>query len=164
MKKHVQANEKSVTLHPNSLHIINFKKNLEMKKLTVVLVALVAVFTISCKKSPVQEIIDYYTDLTAKIENVDSKEAFDKLNAEAEEFMASHAEALQADVTEAESQELEDVMKKCNEVAQAVADKLGINPESEEATEGEEVAEPAEGEEPAEGAEAEEQPAEESEQ
>lgn len=108
-----------------------------MKKIAVILVALVAVFAVSCKKSPVQEIIDYYTELLPKIENADSQEALESINKEAEAFMTAHVEALQADVTADEQKKLEDVLTKASEATKAAYERLGI---ALPGSEGEEVA------------------------
>lgn len=66
----------------------------EMKKLSVFLIALVALFAVSCKKSdPVQKMVDAVNTFTEKLQKVDSQEAFMNLQKE----MATEIDKLDAE-------------------------------------------------------------------
>ena len=65
-----------------------------MKKLSVILVALVAIFAVSCKKSdPFQKMVDAIGTFTEKLQKVDSREAFMNLQKE----MATEIDKLDAE-------------------------------------------------------------------
>ena len=65
-----------------------------MKKLSVILVALVAIFAVSCKKSDsVQKMVDTISSFTEKLQKVDSEEAFENLQKE----MTAEIEKLDAE-------------------------------------------------------------------
>ena len=66
----------------------------EMKKLSVILIALVAIFAVSCKNSdPVQKMVDAVNSFTEKLQKVDSQEALVSLQTE----MAAEIEKLEAE-------------------------------------------------------------------
>ncbi len=127
-----------------------------MKKLSVLLVALVAVFAISCTKSATAEIIKLVEDTTAKVEKCENAEDFAKIQ---EEFQGKYAQLLDkvdvTKVTDEESKAMDAALEKLN----AAGAKFETEEPAEEPAEGEAV----EGEEPAkeEAAQAEEPKAEE---
>ena len=60
-----------------------------MKKLSVILVALVAIFAVSCKKSdPFQKMVDAIGTFTEKLQKVDSQEALLNLQKEMDALKA----------------------------------------------------------------------------
>ena len=134
-----------------------------MKKLSVILVALVAIFAVSCKKSdPFQKMVDAIGTFTEKLQKVDSQEALLNLQKE----MATEIETIEAEAKKElgedfqPSPEQEKIVSEAMEKFQAAAAEAvkKFAPEVVEETEGEEA--PAEGEEaPAEGEEAPEAPA-----
>ena len=135
-----------------------------MKKLTVIMLALVAVFAVSCKKSAKDAQIELVKETIAKFEKATTVE---ELEAIMPEFLAK-GEELSKNYTEEENTttypEVAELMTKMQEAAQAAQERIapeaatteeGEVAEGEEATEGEEVAEEAtEGEETAEETEA----------
>ena len=136
-----------------------------MKKLTVIMLALVAVFAVSCKKSAKDAQIELVKETITKFEKATTVE---ELEAIMPEFLKK-GEELSKNYTEEENTttypEVAELMTKMQEAAQAAHERIAPEAateaegeevaEGEEATEGEEVAEEAtEGEETAEEAEA----------
>ena len=133
-----------------------------MKKLTVIMLALVAVFAVSCKKSAKDAQIELVKETIAKFEKATTME---ELEAIMPEFLKK-GEELSKNYTDEENSttypEVAELMTKKEEAAKAAEERISPAAaeseevaEGEEATEGEEVAEEAtEGEETAEEAEA----------
>ena len=122
-----------------------------MKKLTVIMLALVAVFAVSCKKSAKDAQIELVKETIAKFEKATTME---ELEAIMPEFQAK-AEELSKNYTEEENTttfpEVAELMTKMEEAAKAAEERISPAAESEEVAEGEA---PAEDEESAEESEA----------
>jgi len=122
-----------------------------MKKLTVIMLALVAVFAVSCKKSAKDAQIELVKETIAKFEKATTME---ELEAIMPEFQAK-AEELSKNYTEEENTttfpEVAELMTKMEEAAKAAEERISpAAAESEEVAEGEA---PAEDEESAEESE-----------
>ena len=131
-----------------------------MKKLSVILVALVAIFAVSCKKSdPFQKMVDAIGTFTEKLQKVDSQEALlnlqKEMETEIEKLEAEAKKELGEDFQPTPEQEkvVSEAMEKFQAAAAEAVKKFSPEVVEEAPAEGDEA--PAEGEEaPAEGEEA----------